>query len=67
MLDPAVLCASSRFMIIASRNLIDTMCSLGVSSYAHITLLEQRSDLRFFYDNILTGQPSEPLCESRAA
>ncbi len=64
MLDPAVLCASSRFVIIA---LILIPCSLGVSSYAHIALLEQRSDLHFFHGNILTGQSSEPLCESRAA
>jgi glycerol-3-phosphate O-acyltransferase/dihydroxyacetone phosphate acyltransferase len=31
-------------------------CSLGVSSYAHIALLEQRYDLHFFHGNIPTGQ-----------
>jgi disulfide bond formation protein DsbB len=64
MLDPCVLCESSRFVIIALITLIDPR-SLGVSSYAHIALLEQRFTLRFFHDNILTGQFSEPLRKSR--
>lgn len=67
MLDPAVLCASLRFVTTTLITLIYTIpCSLGVSSYAHIALLEQRSDLRLFHGNILTSQSSEPLCESRA-